>query len=187
MLLCLIQKLKSLLLGTLNLISNILCCWKRRRRNSDSVIPVSVVNSASKLVNDVAGATNWDDDDWDSCEIVIDKHRHSEPRTTSDHIAAYRQQIAAVRQNSVPEEDQQPAVDLFADMVPDIKRQRKVFVGKESPRLRDVGSRLSAQNIDPLISMGADLENWEESENAGWECNDEEMNEALRSHRRGKR
>ena len=80
MLLCLTQKLKSLLLGTLNLISNILCCWKRRRRNSDSVIPVSVVNSASKLVNDVAGATNWDDDDWDSCEIVIDKHRHSEPR-----------------------------------------------------------------------------------------------------------
>ena len=56
------------------------------------------------------------------------------PRTTSDHIAAYRQQIAAVRQNSVPEEDQQPAVDLFADMVPDIKRQRKVFLALPSNR-----------------------------------------------------
>ena len=52
------------------------------------------------------------------------------PRTTSDHIAAYRQQIA-VRQNSGPEESVEPEADLFADMVPDIKRQRKVFVGEE--------------------------------------------------------
>ena len=50
----------------MNLISNILCCWKKRRRFSDSDIPVSVANKASKYVNEVAAATNWDDDDWDN-------------------------------------------------------------------------------------------------------------------------
>ena len=188
MLICIVSKLKSLILGTINLISKIICCWRRRRRNSDSIIPVSVASSASKIVGEVAGGTNWDDDDWDSCEVVVDRDR---PRTTEDHIAAYRHQISVVRQNSAPKEGdeaEQPEPDLFADMVPDIKRQRKVFVGQESPRHRDsAGSRLSAQNIDPIISMGADLENWDESANKGWEYDDEDMNEALKSHKRGKR
>ena len=84
MLQCIVSKIKSLLLGTLNLVSRLLCCLRRRRRSSDPVIPVSlgsassVTSSASRLVNEVAGATNWDDDDWDNCEIVIDK----KPRTT---------------------------------------------------------------------------------------------------------
>ena len=180
------SKLKSLILGTINLISKIICCWRRRRRYSDSIIPVSVASSASKIVSEGAAGTNWDDDDWDSCEVVVDR-----PRTTEDHIAAYRHQISVVRQNSAPKEGdvaEQPEPDLFADMVPDIKRQRKVFVGQESPRHRDsAGSRLSAQNIDPIISMGADLENWDDSANKGWEYDDEDMNEALKSHKRGKR
>ena len=186
MLLCIINKIKSLLLGTLNLISNILCCWKRRRRFSDSDIPVSVANNkASKYVNEVAAATNWDDD-WDNCEIVIDR-----PRTTSDHIAAYREQMVAVRQNSVPETEvsTEPEVDLFEGMVPDIKKQRKVFVGQDSPRQREVGSRLSVRNIDPIHSMSAELENWDDNVdvNAGWDCDQEELNQALRSHKRGYR
>ena len=187
MLQCIVGKIKSLLLGTLNLVSRLLCCLRRRRRSSDPVIPVSlgsassVTNAASRLVNEVAGATNWDDDDWDNCEIVIDK----KPRTTSDHIAAYRQQVSAVRQISVP--DQEPEPDLFADMAPDIKRQRKIFIGKDSPRSQKSSSRLTAENVDPLITMGSELENWDEDGNRGWECDDEEMHEALRSHRKAKR
>ena len=182
MLQCILSKIKSLLLGTLSLISRLLCCLKRRRRNSDPVIPVSL-NSASRLVNEVAGATNWDDDDWDNCEVVIDK----KPRTTSDHIAAYREQMTAVRQTSVTEEVPEPEPDLFADMAPDIKRQRRIFVGKDSPSQRQ-SSRLTAENIDPLITMGSELENWdEEGASRGWECDTEEMTEALRSHRKGKR
>ena len=84
MLQCLVSKLKSLLLGSLHLVSRLLCCLRRRRRSSDPVIPVSVDTSvsstAARLVNEAAGATNWDNDDWDNCEVVIDK-----PRTTSDH------------------------------------------------------------------------------------------------------
>ena len=102
MLQCILSKIKSLLLSALHLVSRLFCCLRRRRRSSDPVIPVSVASSvsreASRLVNEVAGATNWDDDDWDNCEVVIDK-----PRTTSDHIAAYRQTVTAVRQPSVPE------------------------------------------------------------------------------------
>ena len=114
------------------------------------------------------------------CEVVIDK-----PKTTSDHIAAYRQQVTAVRQPSVPEEEPEPEPDLFADMAPEIKRQRRIFVGKDSPSQRQ-SSRLAAENIDPLITMGSELENWdEEGASRGWEC--EEMTEALRSHRKGKR
>ena len=189
MLQCIVSKIKSLLLGTLNLVSRLLCCLRRRRRSSDPVIPVSlgsassVTNAASRLVNEVAGATNWDDDDWDNCEIVIDK----KPRTTSDHIAAYRQQVSAVRQISVPDQDQEPEPDLFADMAPDIKRQRKIFIGKDSPRSNKGSSRLTAENVDPLITMGSELENWDEDGNRGWECDDEEMHEALRSHRKAKR
>ena len=183
MLQCLVSKLKSLLLGSLHLVSRLLCCLRRRRRSSDPVIPVSVdisvSSTAARLVNEAAGATNWDDDDWDNCEVVIDK-----PRTTSDHIAAYRQQVTAVRQISVPETEE-PEPDLFADMAPDIKRQRKVFIGKESPSR--AGSRLSAQNIDPIITMGSELENWDEAGNRGWEYDDDDMNEALKSHRKGKR
>lgn len=182
MLQCILSKIKSLLLGTLSLISRLLCCLRRRRRNSDPVIPVSLnsaSSSASRLVNEVAGATNWDDDDWDNCEVVIDK-----PRTTSDHIAAYRQQVTAVRQISVPEPEPEP--DLFADMAPDIRKQRKIFIGKDSPS-HGGSSRLTAENVDPLISLGSELENWDEAGTRGWECDDEEMTEALKSHRKGKR
>ena len=186
MLLCILSKIKSLLLSALHLVSRLFCCFRRRRRSSDTVIPVSVSSSvtreASRLVNEVAGATNWDDDDWDNCEVVIDK-----PRTTSDHIAAYREQMTAVRQTSVTEEVTEPEPDLFADMAPDIKRQRRIFVGKDSPSQRQ-SSRLTAENIDPLITMGSELENWDEDGGSrGWECDTEEMTEALRSHRKGKR
>ena len=185
MLQCILSKIKSLLLGTLSLISRLLCCLRRRRRNSDPVIPVSLnsaSSSASRLVNEVAGATNWDDDDWDNCEVVIDK-----PRTTSDHIAAYRQQqVTAVRQISVPEPEE-PEPDLFADMAPDIRKQRKIFIGKNSPSHGGSSSRLTAENGDPLISLGSELENWDEDGTRGWECDDQEMHEALKSHRKGKR
>ena len=181
-------KLKHLLLAVGSIFSKIFCCFRRRRRNSDSIIPVNVAKTSSNFINDVAAGTNWDDDDWDSCEIVIDK-----PRTTQDHIAAYRQQVA-VRQNSaeVPETTE-PEVDLFAGMVPDIKKQRKVFVGQERREGGSSGgqSRLSVANVDavPLVSVGPELTDWEDQsqEQQGWDCEEEQLSDALRSHRRAKR
>ena len=103
MLYSIVCKLKHILLAIGGIFSKIFCCFRRRRRNSDSIIPVNVTKTASNFINEVAGGTNWDDDDWDNCEIVIDKHQ-PQPRTTSDHIAMYRQQVA-VRQTSAQEEE----------------------------------------------------------------------------------
>ena len=187
MILYLVNKLKAVTLGLLGLLSKIICCFKRRRRNSDQDIPVNIhQSSSSRFINDVAAATNWDDDDWDSCEIVIDK-QNSEPRTTSDHIAAYRQQlVTTVRQNSVPEASDEPDIDLFEGMAPDITKQRKVFIGQDSPG-RDVGSRLTVINTDPITSLGAELENWEDNTNTGWDDQENDLTETLRSHKRGGR
>ena len=187
MLYYIVCKLKHLLLAVGSIFSKIFCCFRRRRRNSDSIIPVNVAKTASNFINDVAGGTNWDDDDWDNCEIVIDK-----PKTTQDHIAAYRQQVT-VRQNSAElAETAEPEVDLFAGMVPDIKRQRKVFVGSDRREGSGGGqSRLSVANAEatPLVSPGSELTNWEDEspEQQGWDCEEEQLSDALRSHRRAKR
>ena len=187
MLYYIICKLKHLLLAVGSIFSKIFCCFRRRRRNSDSIIPVKVAKTASNFINEVAGGTNWDYDDWDNCEIVIDK-----PKTTQDHIAAYRHQVA-VRQNSAEaSETAEAEVDLFAGMAPAIKKQRKVFVGNERRDGSNGGqSRLSVANAEvaPLVSPGSELTNWEDEsqEQQGWDCEEEQLSDALRSHRRAKR
>ena len=83
-------------------------------------------------------------------------------------------------------------MDLFAGMVPDIKRQRKVFVGSDRREGSGGGqSRLSVANAEaaPLVSPGSELTNWEDEsqEQQGWDCEEEQLSDALRSHRRAKR
>ena len=122
----LLNKFKSLLLGALDLLGSILCCRKNMKHQSG--IPLHRSDSSSKLIND-DGGTTWEDDDWDSCEVVVDKPNI--PQTTSDHIAAYRQHVAVARQASATEEKEiEP--DLFSDMAPSIKKQKKIFVGKDN-------------------------------------------------------
>ena len=137
-------------------------------------------NSSSNFTNDVAEGSKWEDDDWDSCEVVVDKPNI--PQTTSDHIAAYRQHVAVARQASVTEEKEQEQ-DLFSDMTPSIKKQKKIFVGKESPSQRN--SRLTAQNIDPINTMGAELGNWGD-QNTGWEPEDEDIIDVMKEQKRCK-
>ena len=136
-------------------------------------------DSSSKLIND-EGGTNWEDDDWDSCEVVVDKPNI--PQTTSDHIAAYRQHVEVARQASVTEEKEMEP-DLFSDMAPSIKKQKKIFVGKKNPSQRE--NRLSAQNTDPINTMGAELGNWGD-EITGWEPEDEDIIDVMKEQKRRK-
>ena len=73
--------------------------------------------------------------------------------------------------------------DLFSDMAPSIKKQKKIFVGKESPSQRN--SRLTAQNIDPINTMGAELGSWGD-QNTGWEPEDEDIIDVMKEQRRNK-
>merc|ERR1719400_269905 len=98
MLACIINKLKSIILAALNLLSKVLCCMKRRRRSSDAGIPVKTGStSCDTLMNSVAEGAHWGEDDWEACEVVIDRgdptRSPSPPRTTTDHISAYRQHM----------------------------------------------------------------------------------------------
>ena len=43
--------------------------------------------------------------------------------------------------------------DLFSDMAPTIKRQKKVFVGERRGNGAEQGSRLRAVEQDPLVRM----------------------------------
>ena len=174
----LLNKFKAILLGALDLLSRILCCRKKLRHHSG--IPLHGANSSLSITNDVAGGSNWEDDDWDSCEVVVDKPNI--PQTTSDHIAAYRQHVAVARQASATEEKEiEP--DLFSDMAPSIKKQKKIFVGKENLSQRE--SRLSAQNTDPINIMGAELGNWGD-EITGWEPEDVDIIDVMKEQKRTK-
>ena len=180
----LLNKIKSLVLGILGLISKLLCCIRKRRRSSDLGIDVNNLNSPSKFINDDTGATNWDNDDWDSCEIVIDKQNVPDaPNPTPDPITAYRQHLVTTRQNSA-KEDTAPDTDLFSDMAPHIKIQQKLFIGKESPSQSI--NRLQAQNIDPMMTLGTELGNWEDQD-TGWDPEDDDLINVLKQQKRNKR
>lgn len=174
----LLNKIKSIILGVLHLINRIMCCIKKRRLSSDSGIPLHMDNGANKS-SSFTEETSWDEE-WDSCEVVVDNP--SVPKTTNDHIAAYRQHVAVARQKSVSEE-KEVEPDLFSDMAPQIKKQKKVFVGKESPTQRQ--SRLSALNTDPIMTMGAELGNWGD-QNTGWDPEDEDIIHVMKGQRKGK-
>jgi len=196
MLACIINKLKSIILATLNLLSKILCCMKRRRRSSDAGIPVKAGStSCDTLMNSMAEGAHWGEDDWEACEVVIDRgdptRSPSPPRTTTDHISAYRQHMILAKQKSLEEAKEREEAaeqDLFSDMAPTIKRQKKIFIGERNGG-GEQGSRLRAVEHDPLMSAGAELGTWEDgsSNTAGWQPEDDDLGEVLREQKRSRR
>ena len=111
---------------------------------------------------------------------MIDNNKASSAiKTTSDHIAEYRQHVAVARQRSLSEKEEE--IDLFSDMEPKINKQKKLFIGPKSQAIRE--NRLSAQTTDPILSLGSELENWDEK-NAGWEAEDEDMIDVMKEHKR---
>jgi len=194
MIACIINKLKSLILASLNLVSKILCCMKKRRRSSDAGIPVKAGSSScDTLMTSMAEGAHWGDDDWEACEVVIDRgdptRPPSPPRTTTDHISAYRQHMILNKQKS-EEVKEEAEADLFSDMAPTIRKQKKIFIGdRGGGGGEERGSRLRAVEHDPLMSAGAELGSWEEgsAHTAGWQPEDEDLGEVLREQKRSRR
>jgi len=154
--------------------------------------------SCDTLMNSMAEGAHWGEDDWEACEVVIDRgdptRSPSPPRTTTDHISAYRQHMILAKQKSEEAKEREDAAaeqDLFSDMAPTIKRQKKIFVGEQRGGSggAEQGSRLRAVEQDPLMCAGAELGSWEDgtSNTAGWQPEDDDLGEVLREQKRSRR
>ena len=108
--------------------------------------------------------------------------------------------LAKQKSEEAKEREDAKEQDLFSDMAPTIKRQKKVFVGERRGNGAEQGSRLRAVEQDPLVRMmitvmdmmvivvhqmsaGAELGTWEDggsSNAAGWQPEDDDLGEVLR-------
>ena len=108
--------------------------------------------------------------------------------------------LAKQKSEEAKEREDATEQDLFSDMAPTIKRQKKVFVGERRGNGAEQGSRLRAVEQDPLVRMmitvmdmmvivvhqmsaGAELGTWEDggsSNAAGWQPEDDDLGEVLR-------
>ncbi|XP_023336605.1 uncharacterized protein LOC111707698 [Eurytemora carolleeae] len=152
-----LAKIKAVILSLIKLFGRCLCCL-RKRRNSDLGTQLTIT-SINKNENE---PDSWDE--WGSPEIVISDKK---PSTTSEHIEAYRQHLAITRQKS-EEPEPEEMMDLFVDMAPKIRKQKKIFVGKEE---KPASSRLAIRPecTDPVLALGSELESWGEGgTEAGW-------------------
>jgi len=169
-----IKQLKALVLLLIHLFQRALCCFKRRRRYSESSEPLSHV-----VVNHGLGESKDELHQWNDWEFMNKK-----PASVSEHIDYYRQQQAKLLKKVEEEEAQQEDVDLFKDMTPKIIRQEKVLIptSQNSNRIS-----LDVQATD-MNFISKDLENWEESSGWGNDSGDwNETQEYLREMKRQER
>jgi len=172
-----LTKLKAVILSLLKVFSRCLCFLKKRR-NSEDLDTAMTITSINKNETE---PDSWDD--WGSPEIVI---ADKKPETTMDHIEAYRHSLALSRKKSEEEPPPEETSDLFADMAPKIRKQKKVFVGKDEAPER---SRLAVRPecTDPLLAMGSELGSWDAGETSGgWNSEEASLADLLREQR-GKR
>jgi len=164
------SKLKTVILSLVKIFSRCLCfLWKQRE--SDLGTPLTVSLNKSNTDQD-----SWDD--WGGPEIVIS---HKKKSTTGEHIEAYRQNLAVSRQKSLttPEEE-----DIFSDMTPQIRKQKKLFVGKGAEVTPCDRFAVRPEGTDPLLSMSSELESWEEDQmKMGWSSEEASLADLLKEQR----
>merc|ERR1719370_2441537 len=97
--------------------------------------------------------------------------------------------ISETKQKS-EEVKEEAEADLFSDMAPTIRKQKKIFIGDRGGGVgEERGSRLRAVEQDPLMTAGAELGSWEEGSatTAGWQPEDEDLGDVLREQKRSRR
>ncbi|BES92078.1 Estrogen receptor Hypothetical protein site associated, antigen, 9 [Nesidiocoris tenuis] len=154
-----LQKLKAVLVFLLNLVKRSLCCFRRRRKSSADVVPLTDVG----VVPDYKAQTRTHADQRE--ELANWNGWGDEPKapqSIEEHIQLYRsQRMAASQPESNPQSESQ--VDFFQDMEPAIRKQKKVILRpKDSPQMDRLAFNPS-NDIAVPDDLG-ELKSWEESE-----------------------
>nr|CAH7728635.1 unnamed protein product [Callosobruchus chinensis] len=168
--------IKCLIALVANLFRRVLCCFKRRRRDSNSECePLTHVVSSG----DEESFQNWE---WE------EKLAHKEPKTVQDHIELYRKQkTQAVLSKESNELEEQ--LNFFEDMTPHITKQMKVVLdtNEQHKANQTSGNRLNFDENSVNAIITEELREWDES--SGWENEllDHDAQKALREKKKQER
>lgn len=171
----LLHKVKAFFLFFVNLFRRALCCI-RKRRTSETVVPLTHVVSDVDKESDLESWTNWGE------EIPSD----NKPRTVQDYIELYRQQTVKARTIEKTDEKKNEDLNLFEDMSPKITKQTKVLIRTKNQHTESLNNRLNVVDDSVNVMTSAELEEWDE-ENRGWEGEqllDREAQRILREQKR---
>nr|CAI5863866.1 unnamed protein product [Callosobruchus analis] len=171
-----VNKIKYLIVLIVNLFRRALCCFKRRRRDSNSdCVPLTHVVSG----RDEESFQNWE---WE------ENLAHQEPKTVQDHIELYRkkktQAVLSKESNELEEQ-----LNFFEDMTPNITKQMKVVLNTDQHHEanQNSGNRLNFDENSVNAIITEELREWDES--SGWENEllDHDAQKALREKKRQER
>ncbi|VEN36039.1 unnamed protein product [Callosobruchus maculatus] len=171
-----VNKIKCLILLIVNLFRRALCCFKRRRRDSNS--------ECEPLTHVVSGRDEESFQNWEWEENLA----HKEPKTVQDHIELYRKQkTQAVKSKDWNELEEQ--LNFFEDMTPNITKQMKVVLNtnQHHETNQSSGNRLNFDENCVNAIITEELREWDES--SGWENEllDHDAQKALREKKRQER
>ncbi|KAL4218000.1 Receptor-binding cancer antigen [Mactra antiquata] len=163
---------------------------RRKRRNSDTILPMSnhypsvenlathypAVNGSSQVHQELSPWDNWED------------QQQSEKIRS---VEEYRQRQLQIQQQQ-QQQEKEPEPDYFQDMTPAVKKQKKILLKKKEDNIRtsSISSKLAVASDIPMF-QSSELESWEDANNA-WEAEaDEDLSweaeNVLRETRRAER
>ncbi|CAG9803129.1 unnamed protein product [Chironomus riparius] len=161
---------KRFLLFILRIIRRALCCFSRKRVDSESHhddrLEVVNVISDSPSYNKKSNVIERDWNSWDD-----------QPRTVEEHIEQYRENLVKTKEPEPVVEVEN--IDLFADMAPKNFKQKKVYLNQGNANNSIDFSRLEADATAEIPTTN-ELEDWnEESYQVGWDEIDDQNTKKL--------
>ncbi|KAL5015080.1 hypothetical protein ScPMuIL_009350 [Solemya velum] len=154
-----VKKIFGVVFCILSPLKRLIC--RRKRHSSDTVLPL--VNHYAvpiDVTHSVPSNTELEMEPWDSWGIG-----EKSVGTKSDQ---YRDKQLPRSYSQASDEDQEPQIDYFQDMQPEVKKTAKIRLKKNEIINTTAISKRLAANTDIPMSPGADLGTWEDTANA-WE------------------
>ncbi|KAG0700307.1 Receptor-binding cancer antigen expressed on SiSo cells [Chionoecetes opilio] len=183
------RKVKSVLLLLVTLVRRCFCCL-RKRRNSESHLPIAVSigseggHGTDPTQHNEENMSMWDS--WDVPSSVVSdggRSQHLPPVSLlQQQINQYRLTHQRKMQESEPEPEPEP--NYFEDLAPSIEKKPQVVILERPEEEQQVSNRLSISLSDPIL-QSPDLDDWDDS-GGGWEDEAEEeadMDAVLREKR----